>query len=124
MSSIEYLRVFSDSAGCSHFEAKTIELAAQNYAPPAPPLNISPLQTAKHSLFLELPAGWYGDWHPTPVRQWMVLISGVCEVEAGDGQRVTCRAGDVVMLDDLTGKGHRTEVVGDQPVRIAAVHLE
>ena len=53
-----------------------------------------------------------------------MLLSGVCEVEAGDGQRVTCRAGDVVMLEDLTGKGRKTEIVGDHPVRIAAVHLE
>lgn len=123
MSSIEYLRVFADEQGCSHFETKLIELETNDYAPPAPSLNASRLETADHSVFLELPVGWYGDWHPTPVRQWLIIMSGKCEIEAGDGERVTRKAGDAVMLDDLTGKGHQTRVLGDEPVRIAAIHF-
>ena len=123
MSSIEYLRIFADEDGCSHFETKNIQLDAKDYAPPAPPLNTSKLETANHSVFLELPVGWYGNWHPTPVRQWLILMTGVCEFEVGDGQRATCKTGDVVMLDDLTGKGHQTKVLGDEPVRIAAMHF-
>jgi hypothetical protein len=61
MSSIEYLRIFADEEGCSHFETKIIDLEAKDYAPPAPPLNTSNLQTADNSVFLELPIGWYGD---------------------------------------------------------------
>jgi hypothetical protein len=123
LSSIEYLRIFADKEGCSHFETKTIDLEAKNYAPPAPSLNTSIMASADNSVFLELPIGWYGDWHPTPVRQWLVLMSGMCELEAGDGEKVTRKAGDVVMLDDLTGKGHQTKVLGDESVRIAAVHF-
>lgn len=123
MSSIEYLRIFADEDGCSHFENKKIDLEARNYAPPAPALNASTLEAADYSTFLELPVGWYGDWHPTPVRQWLILMTGMCEFEAGDGKRVTRRAGDVVMLDDLIGKGHQTKVLGDEAVRIAAIHF-
>lgn len=123
MSSIEYLRIFADEEGCSHFEIRTIDLEAKDYAPPAPLLNTSILETADNSVFLELPIGWYGDWHPTPVRQWLILITGICELEAGDGEKVTRKAGDVVMLDDLTGKGHQTKVIGDESVRIAAIHF-
>ena len=50
-------------------------------------------------------------------------MSGMCEFEAGDGGRATRKAGDVVMLDDLIGKGHQTRVLGDEPVRIAAIHF-
>jgi hypothetical protein len=123
LSSIEYLRIFADEEGCSHFESKTIDLKAKDYAPPAPPLNTSIMASADNSVFLELPTGWYGDWHPTPVRQWLVLMSGMCEFEAGDGEKVTRKAGDVVMLDDLIGKGHQTKVLGDESVRIAAIHF-
>lgn len=123
MSSIEYLRIFADDEGCSHFDSGQIALAANDYAPPAPPLNTSEAGQADNWVFLELPAGWYGDWHPTPVRQWLILMSGSCEFEAGDGERVIREAGDVVMLDDLVGKGHQTRVLGDVPVRIAAVHF-
>jgi len=123
MSSIEYLRIFADEEGCSHFETKTIDLEEQNYAPPAPSLNTSLMESADNSVFLELPIGWYGDWHPTPVRQWLILITGTCEFEAGDGEKATRKAGDVVMLDDLIGKGHQTKVLGEESVRIAAIHF-
>jgi hypothetical protein len=123
LSSIEYLRIYSDKEGCSHFETKSIHLDAKEYAPPAPPLNTSNLESADHSLFLELPVGWYGDWHPTPVRQWLIVMTGTCEFEAGDGQRVVRKAGDVVLLDDMTGKGHQTKVLGEESVRIAAIHI-
>jgi hypothetical protein len=123
LSGIEYLRIFADEEGCSHFETKTIDLEAKDYAPPAPSLNTSTMESADNSGFLELPIGWYGDWHPTPVRQWLILMTGMCEFEAGDGEKVTRKAGDVVMLDDLTGKGHQTKVLGDESVRIAAIHF-
>lgn len=123
MNSIEYLRIFTDEDGCSHFETRTIDLETKNYAPPAPSLNTSTMKPADNSVFLELPVGWYGNWHPTPVRQWLILMTGQCEFEAGDGEKVIRKAGDVVMLDDLTGKGHQTRVLGNESVRIAAIHF-
>lgn len=123
LSSIEYLRIFAVEEGSSRFETGAIDLQEKNYAPPAPSLNASVPEPSDNSLFLELPAGWYGDLHPTPVRQWLILMSGRCEFEAGDGEKAIRKAGDVVMLDDLTGKGQQTRVLGDEPVRIAAIHF-
>lgn len=123
MSHIEYLRIFADSDGCSHFEIKNIGLDSKDYAPPAPPLNTSAAESVERSVFLELPVGWYGDWHPTPARQWLILMSGECEFEAGDGERLIRKAGDVVLLDDTSGKGHQTKVLGNIAVRIAAIHF-
>ena len=93
------------------------------YAPPTPPLNTSSREAADHSTFLELPIGWYGGWHPIPVRQWLILMTGSCEFESGDGERVTRKVEDGVMLDDLAGRGHQKKVLGDGPVRIAAIHF-
>ncbi len=121
--SIEYLRIYSDDDGCSHFEKKRITLSSTDYAPPAPVLNTSTKEPADRYVFLELPVGWYGDWHPTPVRQWLVLMSGECEFEAGDGEKEIRKAGDLVLLDDTSGKGHQTKVLGDTSVQITAVHL-
>jgi len=123
MNKIEYLRIFSDEGGCSHFEMKSIDLKEKDYAPPAPPLNTSVLAPADNSVFLELPVGWYGDWHPTPVKQWLILMSGECDFEAGDGEFKICKAGDLVLLDDTSGKGHQTRVLGTVAVRIAAIHF-
>jgi hypothetical protein len=61
LSSIEYLRIFPDKEGCSHFETIRIDLVAKDYAPPALSLNTSNMESADNSAFLELPIGWYGD---------------------------------------------------------------
>ena len=122
-SHIAYLSIYSDESGCSHFEEKKIDLSSTDYAPPAPDLNTSAKETADKYVFLELPVGWYGDWHPTPVRQWLALMSGECEFEAGDGEKIIREAGDFVLLEDTTGKGHQTQVLGNTPVRILAVHI-
>ena len=124
MGSIEYLRIFSDAEDVSRFERLNLPLVSNDYAPPAVPLNTSAAERARKVLFLELPAGWFGDWHPTPVRQWLIFMTGQCEFEAGNGERRTSKAGDAVLLEDTTGKGHRTRVLGDEAVRIAAVHLD
>ncbi len=58
MSRIDCLRIFSDEHGCSHFEIRQIEMVPSDYAPPAPTLNASKLESANHCLFLELPVGW------------------------------------------------------------------
>lgn len=100
-----------------------IDLDSTNYAPPAPNLNTSKSEEANKYVFLDLPVGWYGDWHPTPVRQWLALMSGECEFEVGDGEKRIRKAGDIVLLDDTSGKGHQTKVLGNTSVRILAVHF-
>jgi len=61
MNTIEYLQIYSDSDGCSHFKTLTIDLKSNDYAPPAIPLNTSSPVPAETSLFLELPVGWFKD---------------------------------------------------------------
>ena len=80
MSSFEYLRIYSDPDGISHFEIEKIELESKDYAPPAPPLMTSKLKSANNSVFLELAVGWYGNWYSTPVRQWLILIFMYLEI--------------------------------------------
>ncbi|MGI9570446.1 MAG: cupin domain-containing protein [Desulfobulbia bacterium] len=123
MSTLEILRIYADREGCSHFETDNVSLELHDYAPPAPPLYLSSKEISVANLFLELPAGWYGDWHPTPVRQWLVLISGTCELEVEDGEKRTQSAGDIVLLEDTAGRGHKTRVIGDEPARMTAIHL-
>ena len=123
MNVIDYLRIYADADGCSHFEMRQVKLAKTDYAPPAPALFTSLPGAADKWVFLELPADWYGDWHPTPVRQWLILMSGECEFEAGDTEKRIARAGDVVMLDDRHGPGHQTRVIGASAVPIAAIHF-
>lgn len=116
-------RIWTDDAGTSHFEDFDIELRSTDFAPPAPPFDLSEPIVAERAMLFEFPAGWFGDWHPSPRRQLYFNLGGRLEVEVGDGEVRHMAPGDVVLLEDLTGAGHVTRVVGDEPSRGAFVQL-
>lgn len=115
MSSLPCLHVFASPDGESHFAATSIELSSADFAPPAPPLDISAVREAKHG-FLRAPVGWFGDWHPAPARQFMCVLSGMLEVKVSDGATRQLSPGTIVLLEDTEGRGHATRVVSDEPV--------
>ena len=43
---VTYIRLFSDDAGESHLETATMTVAPEQFAPPAPPLDVSPTTRA------------------------------------------------------------------------------
>ena len=45
-----------------------------------------------------------------------MMLEGVMEVEAGDGKRREFRAGTVLLVTNTQGRGHRTNVLGNQDV--------
>ena len=63
-----YTRLYADDEGESHFEDLEAELAAVDFAPPAPPLNLSSFLPATQMAFFGAPADWRGDWHPSAAR--------------------------------------------------------
>jgi quercetin dioxygenase-like cupin family protein len=83
----------------------------------------SAMQPAQGIVFREAPAGYVLDWHCAPRRQYAISLAGTAEIEVGDGTVVRVKPGDVVLAEDLTGRGHVTRVVGDQPRVYAVVPL-
>ncbi|MFN8585539.1 MAG: cupin domain-containing protein [Dehalococcoidia bacterium] len=117
------LLITSDEAGESHFGDLELPLAGDSFAPPAPPLFTSGRVAAERVLFFHAPVGWFGDWHPTPARQFFIALSGDLEVHVSDGEVRHVRGGDIVLLEDLSGRGHTTRVVGDEAACAAVVQL-
>ena len=83
----------------------------------------SAMQAAKGIVFRVAAAGYVLDWHCAPRRQYSISLSGVAEIEVGDGTVVRVEPGDVVLAEDLTGHGHVTRVVGSEPRCYAIVPL-
>ena len=52
----------------------------------------------------EIPAGWVGDWHPSPKLQWWFQLAGEVEVEVGDGEKRRFVAGSIVRVEDTTAE--------------------
>ena len=73
--------------------------------------------------FVRFPAGWDGDWHPTPRRQIFFFLAGEIDGETSDGDHRRCGPGSAALLEDTTGKGHRSRVVSDVDVLAAVVQL-
>jgi quercetin dioxygenase-like cupin family protein len=121
---MKYLHLFEDEAGVSHFEEKSIDLASDQFAPPAPPLLLSAGEAATRCFFLTLPAGWGGALHRSPKRQIAFCLAGRMRVEAGDGDVRETSPGGIWRMEDTTGAGHTTTVVGDDDVQLAVVQLE
>jgi hypothetical protein len=55
--------------------------------------------------------------------KYSISLSGTAEIEVGDGTVARIGPGDVVLAEDLTGQGHITRVVGEQPRFYAIVPL-
>jgi len=82
-------------------------------APPAPPLYVSATNPASAHLFYSFEPGWTGELHPAPARQFLALLSGAVEVETTDGAVRRFGPGDLVLLEDTAGWGHRTRNICD-----------
>ncbi len=120
---ITYTRLYSDAYGESHFEDIEIDLTLTEYAPPAPPLELSSITPAKQFGFMNTPAGWASDWHPSAARNMFFVLTGEWEVTASDGETRRFSAGSVLLVDDNKGKGHTSEVVSQTDSLAVTVQL-
>jgi quercetin dioxygenase-like cupin family protein len=111
---MKYVTLFLDNQNTSHFKDENIEFKSTNFAPPAPPVNLSNYTAVSQLVFFQIPAGWFGDWHPAPKKQFFCCLQGAIEIVAGDGEKRTFRPGDVFLLEDTAGQGHTTQVVGKE----------
>ncbi len=117
-------RLYADEDGESHFEKTEIEFTPNEYAPPAPPFDVSePVETTRY-VMMRIPAGWDSEFHRAPRRQLFIVLSGELEGAASDGSMVTLTAGDALLMEDTTGKGHTATVKGEDDVIALMVHLE
>ena len=106
-------RLYTGSDGKSHIEP--IELAkAGDWTKGLGATQIS---------FSTWPVGRFLDWHPAPRRQFVIILSGQLEIGLGDGEKHVFGAGDARLVEDTTGQGHTTRVVGAEPVVTATVPL-
>jgi len=99
-------RVFADEHGESHFEDVKIALADAGAIG-----RLSERVPASAVIFRTNEPNYDYDWHPAPERQLIVLLDGSIEIEVSSGERRTFAGGDVLLVEDTEGRGHRTRNV-------------
>ena len=117
---MRYVQLKGDNAGESHFEQAMLDLNEADYRPPAPLLFVSHNYPADGLQFVRFPSGWTGESIHPPKPQFLICLKGHLEVTASDGHKRTFGPGDSVLMEDVSGKGHRTHVKGAEEC-IAAV---
>ena len=110
---MEYIRLFADDAGESHFADVQIEFAESEYTSSAPPLGLSPMFAATQCGFMNAPAGWESDWHCSTGRNFFVVIKGEWEITTSDGEMRRFGPQSLLLVEDMTGKGHKSRVISE-----------
>lgn len=97
-------RVYTDKNGDSQFEDIDIPLHDRGEIG----LLSDPL-SAKDIVFREVQPGYDWNYHNAPARQYIILLDGEIEIETSLSEKRTFKAGDVLLMEDVSGKGHRTK---------------
>ena len=112
-------RVYADAAGESHFDEIDIPLQDRGAIG-----RLSEPYPANGVIFRENDADYDFDWHCAPQRQYIVLLDGAIELETSDGEKRRFGGGDILLVEDVTGRGHRTRTVDNRPRRSLFVTLD
>jgi hypothetical protein len=59
-------------------------------------------------IFREVEPSYDWNFHVAPQKQYIVLLDGKIEIETSLGERRIFKAEDVLLVEDTTGKGHKT----------------
>ena len=113
-----YTRLYAEANGETHFDDVTVPLASSGMIG-----FLSDPTAVGQLIFRENEAGYDWDFHNAPARQFIVMLDGAVEVEVSDGEKRVFRGGDVLLVEDITGRGHRSRHVSPQPRRSIFITL-
>ena len=112
-------RVYADEKGESHFADLEFPLRDAGKIG-----HLSDAIAARSVIFRRNDPAFDFDWHPAPQRQFIVLLDGAIEIEVSDGARRIFRGGEILLVEDTTGKGHKTRHVEQVERRSVFIVLE
>ena len=106
---MKFMRVYNDENGESHIDDVEIEMTEQG-----PLSRASEMWAIEGAIFREISPGGSTDWHPAPLRQLAINLSGEAEIEVTDGTKRRVGPGQIFLVEDTTGKGHKNTWLDDE----------
>jgi hypothetical protein len=119
---IKITRIYAEQ-GKSLFGELEIETKLADIAPPAPQMGLSAWFPAAQFQLMSQPPGWVGEWHYAPKRFLFCVLAGEFGAEVSSGERRQFPAGELVLVEDKPGQGHRSWVVGNTNLVTAVIEL-
>lgn len=102
-------RLFTGSDNESHFEEIEIDLRDAGDIG-----ELSERMKATGIIFRRTSPDYNYDWHNAPRRQYIIMLDGAVDVEVGDGTIRRFSTGDILLVEDTTGRGHISRSVDNQ----------
>jgi quercetin dioxygenase-like cupin family protein len=65
--------------------------------------------------FKETPAHGSNDWHNDPTPQFVITLTGVLEFTTRSGEAFTVHPGEVLVVEENVGTGHKWRLVDNAP---------
>lgn len=96
-------RIYSDVNGESHFEDRVVPLQDKGDIG-----FLSDGETVKEIIFREVSPSYDYDFHNAPQKQYIILLDGGVEIETSLGEKRKFATGEILLVEDTTGKGHKT----------------
>jgi hypothetical protein len=98
--------LYTDTKGESHFRDIVVEWVEERRGS-----KLSKRLPANGVIFRETRGEHHLDWHPAPRRQYIVNLDGGVKLTASDGESRFIGPGEVILVEDTTGKGHLSDHV-------------
>src|ERR1700741_1183633 len=109
MNAFPVTRIFSDADGESHFEDILMPMKSAGEIG-----SLSEALPAKSIIFREVEPSYDYDFHNAPQKQYIILLDGEIEIETSLGEKRRFGAGEILLVEDVQGKGHRTKNIQSQ----------
>lgn len=111
-------KIFSDDNGESHFEEVEIPLINQGEIG-----FLSENIAVKKLQFRKVSADYDYDFHHAPQKQYIVLLDGGVEIETSLGEVRKFQTGEILLVEDISGKGHKTKNLEKKERTSLFIHL-
>lgn len=99
--------LYADDDGETHWRDIEVEwVETRNFS------KLSARLPATGLIFRQTSADYDLDWHPAPRRQYIVNLDGGVKITASDGEVREIGAGEVILVEDTSGKGHLSQSIG------------
>jgi len=98
--------LYVDADGETHFRDIEVEWVQENRGG-----KFSQLFPASGVIFREVQPTYDLDWHNAPRRQYIINLDAGVQITVSDGESRTIGAGEVILVEDTTGKGHLSKAV-------------
>lgn len=111
-------KIFCGENGESYFEDIEIPLIDQGEIG-----FLSEGMSVKKLQFRKVSADYDYDFHNAPQKQYIVLLDGGVEIETSLGEIRQFKTGEILLVEDISGKGHKTRNLEEMERTSVFIHL-